>query len=51
MRLIAPPAGRIVGGQVLFKGRDLLALSEEDMRHVRGRENASDHAPAWIELR
>jgi len=38
MRLIAPPAGRIVGGQVLFKGRDLLALSEEEMRHVRGRE-------------
>jgi oligopeptide/dipeptide ABC transporter ATP-binding protein len=38
MRLVAPPAGRIVGGQVLFKGRDLLALSEEEMRHVRGRE-------------
>jgi len=38
MRLIAPPAGRIAGGQVLFKGRDLLALSEEEMRHVRGRE-------------
>src|SRR5438309_829150 len=32
------PAGRIVGGQVLFKGRDLLELSEEAMRHVRGRE-------------
>jgi oligopeptide/dipeptide ABC transporter ATP-binding protein len=38
MRLVAPPAGRIVGGQVLFKGRDLLALGEEAMRHVRGRE-------------
>jgi len=38
MRLVAPPAGRIIGGQVLFKGRDLLALSEEEMRHVRGRE-------------
>jgi oligopeptide/dipeptide ABC transporter ATP-binding protein len=38
MRLVAPPAGRIVGGQVLFKGRDLLALNEEEMRHVRGRE-------------
>jgi oligopeptide/dipeptide ABC transporter ATP-binding protein len=38
MRLVAQPAGRIVGGQVLFKGRDLLALSEEEMRHVRGRE-------------
>src|SRR2546426_5505826 len=38
MRLVAAPAGRIVGGQVLFKGRDLLQLSDEDMRSVRGRE-------------
>ena len=38
MRLVAGPAGRIVGGQILFKGRDLLKLSEEEMRHVRGRE-------------
>ncbi len=40
MRLIQAPAGKIVGGQILFKGRDLLALSEEEMRHVRGREIA-----------
>ena len=40
MRLVAAPAGRIVGGQVFFKGRDLLALSEEEMRRVRGREIA-----------
>jgi oligopeptide/dipeptide ABC transporter ATP-binding protein len=38
MRLVAEPAGRIAGGQILFKGRDLLALSEEEMRAVRGRE-------------
>jgi len=38
MRLVAGPAGRIVGGQIRFKGRDLLRLSEEEMRHVRGRE-------------
>ena len=38
MRLVAAPAGRIVSGQVLFKGRDLLALDEEGMRRVRGRE-------------
>ena len=38
MRLVAEPAGRIVGGKILFKGRDLLALAEEEMRHVRGRE-------------
>jgi oligopeptide/dipeptide ABC transporter ATP-binding protein len=40
MRLVEAPAGRIVGGQVLFKGRDLLTLSEEEMRRVRGREIA-----------
>ena len=38
MRLVAPPAGRIVGGQILFKGRDLLTLSEDEMRRIRGRE-------------
>jgi oligopeptide/dipeptide ABC transporter ATP-binding protein len=40
MRLVAAPAGRIVGGQILFKGRDLLTLGEEAMRRVRGREIA-----------
>jgi oligopeptide/dipeptide ABC transporter ATP-binding protein len=40
MRLVAPPAGRIESGAIRYKGRDLLALSEEEMRHVRGREIA-----------
>jgi oligopeptide/dipeptide ABC transporter ATP-binding protein len=40
MRLVAAPAGRVVGGEVLFKGRDLLKLSDEEMRKVRGREIA-----------
>ena len=40
MRLVSQPAGQVVGGQIMFKGRDLLKLSEEDMRHVRGREIA-----------
>ena len=38
MRLVAAPAGRIVGGEILFKGKDLLTLSEEEMRRIRGRE-------------
>jgi len=38
MRLVAAPAGRIVGGEILFKGRNLLSLPEEEMRRVRGRE-------------
>jgi len=40
MRLVAEPAGRIVGGEILFKGRDLLKLTEEEMRDVRGRDIA-----------
>ena len=40
MRLVWAPAGRIIGGQVMFQGRDLLALGEESMRHSRGREIA-----------
>jgi peptide/nickel transport system ATP-binding protein len=35
MRLITPP-GKITGGEIHFKGRDLASLSERDMRNVRG---------------
>jgi len=38
MRLIPDPPGRIVSGEVLFDGRDLRALSEAEMREVRGRD-------------
>ena len=38
LRLIASPPGRIVGGHLKFGGRDLLALSEDEMRDVRGNE-------------
>ena len=38
MRLVSEPAGRIVSGRILFRGRDLRTLSEEEMRRVRGRE-------------
>jgi len=40
MRLVPGPAGRIVAGEILFKGRDLLRLPEDAMRRVRGREIA-----------
>ena len=35
LRLIDPP-GRIVGGRILFKGSDLLALSPKEMQALRG---------------
>ncbi|MCA9914069.1 MAG: ABC transporter ATP-binding protein, partial [Anaerolineae bacterium] len=40
MGLIPQPPGKIEGGQVLFEGRDLLKLSKEQMRLVRGKEIA-----------
>jgi oligopeptide/dipeptide ABC transporter ATP-binding protein len=40
MRLVAEPAGRIEAGEILYKGRDLLKLSDAEMQHVRGREIA-----------
>jgi oligopeptide/dipeptide ABC transporter ATP-binding protein len=40
LRLIPSPPGRVLGGQVLFEGRDLLALSEKEMRSVRGKDIA-----------
>jgi peptide/nickel transport system ATP-binding protein len=36
MRLVPNPPGRIIGGQVLLDGTDLLALSEAEMRDIRG---------------
>ena len=38
MRLVPSPPGRIVGGEILYRGRDLLKLSNEEMRKMRGNE-------------
>ncbi|MCE5281543.1 MAG: ABC transporter ATP-binding protein, partial [Deltaproteobacteria bacterium] len=38
MRLVPSPPGRIVEGNILLDGRDLLDLTEEQMCRVRGRE-------------
>jgi oligopeptide transport system ATP-binding protein len=40
MGLIRYPPGRVEGGEVLFKGRNLLELSNDDLRGVRGSEIA-----------
>ena len=38
MRLIPWPPGKILDGEVLFDGGDLLQLEEEEMRKIRGKE-------------
>ncbi|MCL4459245.1 MAG: ABC transporter ATP-binding protein [Chloroflexi bacterium] len=40
LRLLPEPPARIIGGQVLFGGKDLLALSNAKMEQVRGAEIA-----------
>src|SRR5205085_6533603 len=40
LRLIPTPPGKYLGGQIKLEGRDLLSLSEREMRSVRGKEIA-----------
>ena len=40
MGLLPKPAGKVLGGQVLFNGADLLTYSNSEMRRIRGREIA-----------
>ncbi len=38
LRLVPEPAGRIVGGRILFEGEDLLKKSQAEMRKIRGKK-------------
>jgi len=38
LKLIAMPPGRIAGGQILWRGRDLVPLGQAAMRRIRGKE-------------
>ena len=38
LRLVPWPPGKIVGGSINFRGQNLLEMSDEDIRRVRGRE-------------
>ncbi|MBW2060284.1 MAG: ABC transporter ATP-binding protein [Deltaproteobacteria bacterium] len=40
LRLIPNPPGKVVEGEVFFEGRDLLKISEHEIREVRGNEIA-----------
>jgi len=40
IRLIPEPPGKILDGEVIYEGRDLLKLKPEEMRHVRGKRIA-----------
>ncbi len=36
LRLIQQPPGKIVAGEAMFRGQDLLKMTKEEIRHVRG---------------
>jgi oligopeptide/dipeptide ABC transporter ATP-binding protein len=38
MRLLDIPPAEVASGQIMFKGRDLLALKDQEMQHIRGNE-------------
>ncbi len=38
MRLIPTPPGKIEGGEILFEGKDILKLTEAEMRNIRGND-------------
>jgi len=38
MRLIPEPPGKIVDGEIFFRGKDLLKLSQREMRSIRGND-------------
>ncbi len=38
MRLIAQPPGKIVNGEILFKGKDILKIPEKEMQDIRGND-------------
>jgi ABC-type dipeptide/oligopeptide/nickel transport system ATPase component len=40
LRLVPEPGGRIVGGEIVFEGQNLLAKSPEQMRRLRGSQIA-----------
>jgi len=40
MNLIPNPPGKVVGGEVFFEGRDLLKLSDNEIRNIRGNKMA-----------
>src|SRR5436190_14695680 len=37
MRLIPSPPGKIVSGEIVFDGQDLMKLSDNEMRRIRGK--------------
>ncbi len=40
LRIIPMPPGKVVGGKAMYQGKDLLKMSDEEIRHIRGSQIA-----------
>ncbi len=40
LRLLPQPAGTIIGGEILYQGRDIRQMADRELRHIRGGEIA-----------
>ena len=38
LRIVPSPPGKVLDGEIIYKGRDLLKLSEREMQSIRGNE-------------
>ena len=38
LRLVPDPPGKIIGGEILFEGKNIVTASEKEMREIRGRK-------------
>ena len=38
MRLVPDPPGKVIGGEIIYKGEDLMKKSEHEMRSIRGHQ-------------
>src|SRR5207249_3412110 len=47
LRLVPEPGGRIVGGEIVFDGEDLLAKTPDEMRQLRGSRIAMILRTRW----
>ena len=47
LRLIPIPPGKIVTGEVIFEGKDLINVSQNEIRNIRGNKNCHDLSRAY----
>ena len=42
LRLVPNPPGKIIGGEILFEGKDVMKMTDEELREMRGEQHLHD---------